>query len=312
VFRLLDQNGKERWKYIQQSPQWIFAKDIVRSGDGFILVAFATDHSPQPKPSSISLTQISKGGVASQRNDFIIPLKNPVVAGGTVRGAKGEIIIAVAGAADISPANTPSIWTNPQTGTKRFQCFPETSIILSIDPQTIEIRQRSVISSARITSLKQMEGRVFATMSFAKNCQSEANVRLVEFDTDFQPKTLFESNSVNSLEIRDFAVTDKNFLLVGTLYSFLPSALVSETMSPDQPMVQALDPIWDKAESIGNAAVIVIGRDGQKQADRVFPDIRNRSLSAVAMRDPGHFIAAGSALGDRGWTVGLSLGDQLQ
>jgi len=30
------------------------------------------------------------------------------------------------------------------------------------------------------------------------------------------------------------------------------------------------------------------------------------------MRDRNHFVAVGSALGDLGWTVGITLGNQLQ
>jgi hypothetical protein len=317
VFRLLDQDRRERWKYVQQSPKWIFARDIVRNGDGFILVAFATDYSPQSQPSSILLTRISEAGAASKQSRFVIPLKNPAVAGGIVHGPKGEMIIAVTGTADLSSSSTPSMWTNPQTGTKRFQCSRDTSIILSIDPDTLEIQQRSAISAARITRLREAEGHIFASMSFTRDCQLETNVRLVEFDADFQPKTLFESTSVNSLEIRDFAVTDRHFVLVGALFTFLPSALANETMSLDQLKNFKIpdlwdESIWDKADSIGNAAVIAVGRDGRKQADRIFPDIRNRSLSAIAMRDRNHFVAVGSALGDLGWTVGITLGNQLQ
>jgi hypothetical protein len=227
------------------------------------------------------------------------------------------MIIAVTGTADLSSSSTPSMWTNPQTGTKRFQCSRDTSIILSIDPDTLEIQQRSAISAARITRLREAEGHIFASMSFTRDCQLETNVRLVEFDADFQPKTLFESTSVNSLEIRDFAVTDRHFVLVGALFTFLPSALANETMSLDQLKNFKIpdlwdESIWDKADSIGNAAVIAVGRDGRKQADRIFRDIRNRSLSAIAMRDRNHFVAVGSALGDLGWTVGITLGNQLQ
>jgi CHAT domain-containing protein len=311
VFRLVDEKGRERWKYIQQSSQWIFANDMVRSGDGFILVAFATDYSSQSRPSSIALTQVSEAGVALKQNHYIIPLKNPVVTRGAIHGAKEEIIIAVTGAPDVSPSNKQSVWMNPATGTKRYQCSTDTSIILSIDPKTFEIRQRAVISNGKITRLKQIEGRVFASMSFTKNCQLEKNVRLVELDADFQPKTLFESNSINSLEISDFAVTEQNFLLVGTLFTFLPSALANATMSLDQLRNYKVPELWDESiwdnDSIGNAAVIVIGRDGQKRADRVFPDIRFRSLSTVAMRDPRHFVAVGSALGGLGWIVGIAL-----
>jgi hypothetical protein len=314
VFRLLDEKDRERWKYIQESSLPIYATDIVRSGDGFVLVAFTTDYSQQPQPSTISLTRISDKGAALKQNHFVIPLKHPSVTRGTIRGAKGEIIIAVTGAPEVSPSNGQSIWISPRTGTKRFQCSQDSSIILSIDPETLEVRQRSVIPAAKITRLKTKDGDVFASMSFTKNCQYEKNVRLVKLDEEFEPRTLFESNSVNDLEIRDFAVTDLKFVLVGRLATFLPSILANETMTVEQLKNYNVDlfddSIWEKSDSIGNAAVIVLARDGSRRADRIFPDNRNRSLSAVVMRDPSHIVAVGSALGDRGWTVGITLRDE--
>jgi hypothetical protein len=206
------------------------------------------------------------------------------------------------------------IWINSQTGTKRFQCYQDTSIILSVDPETLEVRQRSVLPDANIIRLKEKDGHIFASMNFTKNCQYEKNVRLVELDSDFQPKILFESNSINSLEIRDFAVTDQEFILVGKLSTFLPTVLVDEVMTLDQlKNYKGSDlfdeSIWDKTDRIGNAAVVVVGRDGRKRVDRIFTDTRNRSLSAIAIRDSSHFVAVGSALGDHGWTVGISLKD---
>jgi CHAT domain-containing protein len=315
VFRLVDDKFRERWKYIQQSSRPIYANDIVRNGDGFILVAFTTDYSPQPQPSTISLTRISDKGAALQQNHFVIPLKNPHVTQGTIRGAKGEIIVAVTGAPEVPPPNAQSIWINPRTGTKRFQCSQDASILLSIDPETLEVRQRAVLPAAKVTRLKEKDGYIFASMNFRKNCQLEKNVRLVELDAEFQPTTLYESNSVNDLDITDFIVTDRKFLLVGRLSTFLPSALANETMTLDQlknyKVPDLLDgSFWDKSDSINNAAVIVVARDGQKMADKIFADIRNRSLSAVVMRDSSHFVAVGSALGDRGWTVGITLKDE--
>jgi hypothetical protein len=44
----------------------------------------------------------------------------------------------------------------------------------------------------------------------------------------------------------------------------------------------------------------------------VFPDPRNRSISTLSVEISDRFIAVGSALGDRGWIVGLRLGDALR
>jgi CHAT domain-containing protein len=317
VFRLLDSKGRERWKYVQQSPQHIVAKSMLRNRNGFLLVAFSTDYSGQSRPSFLSLTQVSEAGIASKQSQITIPLKNPNMARGFVRGAKGEIIVAVTGVAEDSwPSNTPSIWVNPQTAAKHFQCRQDSSILLSIDPATLEVRRQSTIPSAKIRQLRQVSRQIFGTMNFSRNCQWETNVRLVEFDAGLQPKTLFESSSVNSVAIEDFAVTDKNFILVGILNTVLPPSLADKTVPLDELAKKLIPNLWDGSmwdtDIKAHAAVIVVGRDGRKRADRVFLDARNRELSAIAMRDPDRFVAVGRALGDVGWTVGITLGHQLK
>ncbi len=53
--------------------------------------------------------------------------------------------------------------------------------------------------------------------------------------------------------------------------------------------------------------ILVLGTDGAVVADRVFPDLENRSLSDIAAMGRNHFIAVGSAIGDRGWVVAFSV-----
>jgi hypothetical protein len=39
--------------------------------------------------------------------------------------------------------------------------------------------------------------------------------------------------------------------------------------------------------------------------DRVFPDLRNRSINRIVASGPRQIVGAGAALGDRGWMVVL-------
>jgi len=146
-------------------------------------------------------SRISEAALRQNRVASSFP-ENPAVARGIVHGPKGEMIIAVTGTADLSPSNTHRCGQTTDRH-QSFQCSRDTSIILRSTPILLKFSNDPRFSAARITRLREAEGHIFASMSFTRDCQLETNVRLVEFDADFQPKTLFESTSVNSLEIRD-------------------------------------------------------------------------------------------------------------
>jgi hypothetical protein len=67
----------------------------------------------------------------------------------------------------------------------------------------------------------------------------------------------------------------------------------------------------EQSEEHAIGLVLVVNVDGVVLADRIFPDLRNRIISSVAAKDTRHFVAVGSAFGDRGWIVALRLADKL-
>jgi hypothetical protein len=224
------------------------------------------------------------------------------------------LVVAVNGETGSSAENP--IWIDPLTGTKRFSCGGHSAVLFFIDPETMAVRQQTVISDeGTITRLKEAGGKLYASVSFGHDCRFlEKNVRLVEVDRDFTIRTIFESNSVNGVEISDFEVTPKAFVLVGRVYSFLPRVLANQTMNLERSrhfqMPELRDEFWDQGDSIANGLILVVGRDGNAEGDKVFYDVRNRGFSRVVANETGRFIAAGSALGDHGWIVGFTLADR--
>jgi CHAT domain-containing protein len=314
VFKLIDGDGREIWKYIQQSAQWIFAVGMTKTSQGYGLVAFETDYGAASKPSSIVLTSVSEHGIVLKQNRFVIPLKHPNVTQPVIRSSDGNLVVAVNGDADTPPPQS-GVWMNPVTGTKRYTCADHSFLLLSIDPNTGAVAQQANVAGGGIlTRLKEAGGKLYGSVNVSNDCRFETNVRLIEIGRDFATRTIFESDNVNSVEISDFAVTGQAFVLAGRIHSFLPFVLANRTLSPEElrhfQVPNFDDSFWDKNDNVANALVMVVGQDGKLQGDRVFHDIRNRSFSRLISDTPGDFIAAGSTSGDHGWVAGLRLADR--
>lgn len=71
------------------------------------------------------------------------------------------------------------------------------------------------------------------------------------------------------------------------------------------------DPFGESTQELGEirqgAFILVVGRDGSPQTDRVFVDPRRRFLGRIVQASDDRFIAVGSALGQRGWIVDFSV-----
>ena len=134
-------------------------------------------------------------------------------------------------------------------------------------------------------------------------------LELVELGPQFELKSIFQTNNVNSINVRDFIITPDAFVLVGGVRTFLPTALTRETISFEKIIEQNVwaDSFWERSEDHENATVLVIRKDGTLLADRVFPDLLNRSISDVVEITDNSFLAVGSAFGDRGWVISFSL-----
>jgi len=207
------------------------------------------------------------------------------------------------------------MWTNPQTGSKRFcGAAPETYII-AIDEDSLDVREQRHIPDSWVAAIKLFDGQIYAVSNFTQNCRLAKNVRLSTLDDTLALHSIYESNNSNSLEVRDFEATPDRFVLVGSTESFAPTAVTTKIMTLEQlrnykPADPWDDSIWEQSEERPGAFILVVGRDGIPRRDRVFLDLRYRRLVRIEADSGNRFIAAGSALGERGWVVDFSVGDQ--
>ncbi|HKD28279.1 MAG TPA: hypothetical protein VKC66_20550 [Xanthobacteraceae bacterium] len=113
----------------------------------------------------------------------------------------------------------------------------------------------------------------------------------------------------------DFEATPDRFILVGSSMGFAPTAVTTKVMTLEQlrnykPHDLGDDSVWEQSEERPGAFILVLGRDGVPRRDRVFLDLRYRRLVRIEADSGNRFIAAGSALGERGWVVDFRLGGQ--
>ena len=204
------------------------------------------------------------------------------------------------------------MWTNPRTGTKKFCSARTSTILLSINLSSLEIQSQKTLDDEQVAALRKDGKHLYAAINFKTNCHLETNFKLAEFGPGFDFKSLFETSSVNSIEVKDLLITPNHFIFAGDLRTFLPSALTTEIWSLEKlSNYKGEDPFaesfWEKQEDVGNGFVLVIHRDGKPLADKVFPDQLNRSISNVVPMEDNRFIAVGTAIGNRGWAFSFNL-----
>jgi CHAT domain-containing protein len=309
VFKLVDGDGRELWKNVQQSSQSISAVGMVKTSRGYLLVALEADDGPASKPSYISLTLVSDLGRVLGTNRFVIPLKRPAVARAPILTPDGNLVLAVNSDDFLGQGR---VWVNPQTATKGYDCDSSYQLY-AIDAKTLGVRRQITVSGGgTVTRLKEAGGRLYAAVGFSPSCRYiEKNLRLIEIDRDFGISTVFETSNVNGVLISDFAVTPGAFVFAGSVFLFQPRALANKTESLEQGRHFHLpdfgDELWDRSDEIANALILVVGRNGRMLADKVFHDVRNRGFNSLLASDRDRFVAGGSTMGDRGWIVGLRL-----
>jgi CHAT domain-containing protein len=312
VFKLLSRNGKERWKIFQESANLRVGMDIVKTTHGYILVSLELDQLSN-RNQSIWLTAVSASGNILQEKQIAMPLILATLSRGTTIDKSGNLILAVGGQRPTSQNQFPSMQSNPLTGSKRFGCFlGKSSLIFSIDPETLAVRQQLESNSGEITRLRTVDGEIFATVNFSKDCRFEKNIKLLALDLSKRSeRTIFETAITNSAEARDFEISERGFVIVGKISTYLPFTLLTKSPTPEQlknyvPPDLLNESIWDKWDYVGNAVILVVSKDGRLLADRVLHDARNKSLFGIAARGGNRYVASGGAQGDRGWVIEFS------
>jgi CHAT domain-containing protein len=320
VFRLLNKDGQRQWQHVERGSLSNFPVSMIRTANGYILISIENDYSAHPQPSTLIFTLVSERGDTLKQRRYTLSVNPSVWWKNTALNAERNLVVAVGG---YMPASSSSVWesrmwTNPQTGTKRF-CFgtPNESEVFEIDTGSLDVIARKIIQNVSIVSLKFNDGHLYAASNVVINCEFNKGVNFGELDSDFELKTIFQSNYVNSLEVRDFEITsDGVILLAGTTRTFLPTAVTATKFSLEEikNFVDMWDEsTWEKTELRGIGFILALSKDGIILGDRVFPDLRNRSFHAVLVTEkPDRLIAVGSAFGDRGWIAGLRLGGQLK
>jgi hypothetical protein len=310
VFRLLEKNGQERWRYVEDSLLWSNPVNIITTAEGYVLISIEKDFSPSLTPSTLVLTLVSASGVAIKQRRIPVPIHSGWASMKSVAiDGDGNIIIAIVGTITEKSATQPTMWTNPRTGSKKYCTNADSTALFSIGIGSLELQSTKLLEGDKIVSIHQRDGHLYAAISFGTNCHFEKNIRLVEIGPQFALRSIFQTSNVNSTDIRDFIITPEHFVLVGGIRTFLPTAVTRETVSFEKIIEQNPwdDSFWEKSEDHENAFVLIIKKDGTQLADLVLPDLRNRSIVSVASTTPNHFTAVGSAFGDRGWVVAFSL-----
>jgi hypothetical protein len=99
LFRLMDNDGKEVWRFSEDGPLWDAPVAAVAIPRGYILVSVAGDlpDSPSPSPSKLVINLLSATGEELSRREYIVAdrslsLSAPAIA---IKGNDNDLIVAM-------------------------------------------------------------------------------------------------------------------------------------------------------------------------------------------------------------------------
>jgi CHAT domain-containing protein len=308
LFRLMDGQGKELWRFIEDGPLWDIPVGAVDVPSGYLLVSTAEDWSGSSTPSTSKLVinLVSPTGESLSRREYVVAdralTSSPL--GLAIRDRNGDLILAINKSRTQAEEKLPAWVVNPLTGSHR-RCLGNMAIFMDIDIDTLDIRSTSEVHNRTAKAMKLFNEDTFVAFSTTRECRLEHGIELAKLDAALNTEPVFKYEGVNDIELRDFTPLQNTFLLSGSVRVQLPTTLLREVIPFDQ-LTRAYDPaFWERGEEPGNAFVLVGGTDGTIIGDRVFPDLLNRSINRIVANGPKQIIGVGGALGDRGWMVVL-------
>jgi hypothetical protein len=317
VFRMINSVGKVLWQHLEDSSHWNFPFGVIKLRGGYLLASFEKDFSPSPDQSTLTLTAVSTEGkpIKQQKYGLAIQPSNGLPRNLVTRPS-GNIAIAFSGNLLRAPPISKAILVNPQTASRRFCRVPDATQILEVNPETLDLAANKVLENLSIVALNAAGTSILAAGQFTSDCRLEKRIRIVELNVNYEPKTIFESSNINSIEVRDLETTaGGNLLLGGRVWTFLPTALTFSLPPASQIGSSQFDPwsesFWDSNEQRPAAFILMMSRDGDVFGDKVIADLRGRGIAAMLPGPNGEYVAFGSAFGDRGWIAGIRLPERI-
>jgi hypothetical protein len=125
--------------------------------------------------------------------------------------------------------------------------------------------------------LKFNDGHLYAAGNVVTNCELNKRANFGELESDFELKTIFQSNYVNSLEAHDLEITsDGVVLLAGVTRTFLPTAVTVANMSLEELKNYKIPDMWDestweKVEDHGIGFILALAKTARYWAIACFP-----------------------------------------
>jgi hypothetical protein len=315
-FIVFDENNTEYWHFDEGSnANWNFPMNIIKISQGYALISVESNASVA-EGNAIIINIVSDSGalLLRQRYPFSVMFPSNAIQDAILDG-RGRLLVAVTGNVPVSASTATKMWTNHETGSKRFCLSGKRTVLLSIDPTSTAASKQTDIDDTYIAALKVLDGKVYAASNYVSDCKISTSGRVSELDEELNLKTIYETNSLYGLEIHDFAVTPSQLILVGSVQSVAPTAVTVETKTAEQIRNYVSpdswgDAVWELTEEHRNAFILVVARDGVALADRFFGDLRGRSLTRLAADSGQRFMAVGNSFGERGWVLDFSLGRQ--
>jgi hypothetical protein len=175
---------------------------------------------------------------------------------------------------------------------------------MNIDIDSLDIRSTADTRGRVAKAIKAHNDRLYVALSTSHDCRLQHGVEVAEVDSQLSLQTVLKYEGVNDIVLWDFAALQNLLIVTGSVRVQLPTTLLRAIIPVGK--ISAGDPVfWEQGEERSNGFILADTLDGTPVADRVFPDLLNRSINRIVATEPDKILGVGAALGDRGWIVEL-------
>jgi hypothetical protein len=141
LFRLMDNEGQEVWRFSEDGPLWDAPVDAVAIPKGYILVSIAGDlpDSPTTSPSKLVINLLSATGEQLSRREYIVA-DRPLSANApafAIKGNGNELIVAINKPRTAAEEKLPVWVINPITGSPRVCVGGNMTTFLDINSDSL-------------------------------------------------------------------------------------------------------------------------------------------------------------------------------
>ena len=289
-------SGKELWRYVEASRSSLPIGFVQLEGARNFAVSVISGEDIH-QPSDLRITELDASGDVRRSATFPLMGHHSSGFGSSIR-VGNSLLVAIPVYRTEAPAPT----INPLTGSRPSCWGIDDTELIRIDLQQMTLIKRSMLRSARVTQIREVDGRPFLSFVRDKHCSSISS-GIVEIPQDLEIRDELEA-AISDVEVLDFSRAGASWIVGGRARRNV-FALKAPSNATSPPDIWS-EEIWESGgEAVWNGFVATI-RDNKIMTSKIFYDPRGGVVSRIVSNE-NSIVLGGGIAGDRVWVAEMSI-----